>query len=637
MLFICNCALYAQARVLTPHNDSTSRQKSVNLEHKKITPKFKTDVDIDQVREEPMVGGDKKNEEKKTDTDSKKKKKTARKKAEHERLKPNSDIEEIENDTTSTQSIIYLERSNFMRFDEELLPNIQMLIGDVVLRHDSVYLYCDSAHFNQPDNSFDAFGNVVIEQGDTLTIYADKLFYDGNSKIADLNDNVVMENNDVILNTDTFTYDRNQNLGYYLCGGTIQDSINTLTSKHGYYWSDTKIAEFKLDVVGVNDSSTLYSDTLTYNTESKIATILGPTIINYDNNSTILYSELGWYNTSTNKSQLLKESKITHNDGKILIGDTIYYDKNRGIGKAFHNVELIDTANSITLYGHYGLYQEDNEIGLVTDSALMVEYSSEDKVYVHADTLYTYAIDEEENMVLAYHNARLFNVDAQGVCDSLTYFTGDSILVLMQLPILWTDGKQITGDTVKLIPKDGSFDHVHVINNAFIVIEEDTVHYNQISGKEIFGYIADSELKRLEVIANVQSIIYPVDEGEIIGLNSIESSYMNVYFKDGKLDKMNVFPAPKATLYPIREVTEQMQKLSNFSWQIEVRPAKWQDVFLRPKRATQAEIDAQKKAILEEEKDQKRMDRKSGRNKEEGKEGNDKSSMKGNSGSKLKI
>lgn len=510
---------------------------------------------------------------------------------------------------TGNQTLIYLERSDLVKFDNENLPDIQVLIGNVVLRHDDVYLYCDSAHMNQKTNSFKAYGHVKIEQGDSLEIYSKRLNYNGNTRIGHLYHNVKMINGEVTLYTDTLTYDRNKNLGYYKCGGKLVDSLNTLVSKHGYYYSDSKYAEFKYDVVGENSSSTIKSDTLTYNTETKIATILGPTHI-YHSDSTIIYSEEGWYNSENDKSQLLKESFIDHGNGKTLVGDTIFYDKQAGIGEAFHNVVMTDTLNKIRLHGHYGYYKEDGEIGLITDSAMMVEFSQKDTTYIHGDTLYSYAKGENYKMTLAYHNVRLYSNEFQGVCDSLTFFSGDSILHLMQMPIIWNNNQQITGDTIHLYPNDETIEKMHVVNNAIMIQEEDTIHYNQVSGKEIIAYIIDQELEHVDISGNVESIFYPNDQGDLVGLNSIKSSYMTIFFKEGELERFIVYPSPTAVMYPMSQITNSMLHLPNFTWQIEICPTSKEDIFRNPKRLTQADIDAQKQEFKDLEQNERKNKRK---------------------------
>lgn len=507
------------------------------------------------------------------------------------------------------QTLIYLERSDLVRFDNDSLPDIQVLIGNVVLRHDDIYLYCDSAHMNQKTNSFKAYGHVKIEQGDSLEIYSKRLNYNGNSRIGHLFHDVKMINGEVTLYTDTLIYNRNKNLGYYTCGGKLVDSLNTLVSKHGYYYSNTKLAEFRYDVVGENSSSTIKSDTLTYDTETKVATILGPTHI-YHSDSTIIYSELGWYNSDTDKSQLLKKPFINHGNGKTLQGDTIFYDKNNGVGEAFHNVILKDSLNKIRLHGHYGYYKEDGDIGLITDSAMMVEYSQTDTTYIHGDTLYSYAQGEEEKMTLAYHNVRLYHNDFQAVCDSLTFFSGDSILHLMQMPIIWNNNQQITGDTIHLYPKDGSIERMHVIDNAIMIQEEDTIHYNQVSGKEILAHIKEQELDYVDISGNVESIFYPTDQGDLIGLNTIKSSYMTIYFKEGQLERFNVFPSPTAVMYPLSQVTNNMLYLPNFTWQIDICPTSKDDIFRQPKRLTQADVEAQKQELKAQEQEERKNKRK---------------------------
>ena len=103
-------------------------------------------------------------------------------------------------------------------------------MGNVTFSHDGVFLYCDSAYFYEKSNSFDAYGNVLIRQGDTLFVYADELYYSGNTKLARLRYNVLMDNLTATLRTDSLNYDRVKNVGYYFDGGVIQDSLNVLSS-----------------------------------------------------------------------------------------------------------------------------------------------------------------------------------------------------------------------------------------------------------------------------------------------------------------------------------------------------------------------------------------------------------------------
>lgn len=528
--------------------------------------------------------------------------------------------QDIEKDTTMIiekgRTMIYLEHSNLVRFDDELKPDTMILEGNVLFRHDDALLWCDSAYLNQLTNSFEAFGRVKMKQADTLTITARHLIYDGNTKIAHLHENVKMRNRKVTLETDSMTYERERNLGYYTCGGVLKDERNRLVSKHGYYHTDTKMAEFKYDVVGTNEDTRMVGDTLTYNTSSKVAGIVGPTVIYYqdhvdpDSVLTVIHSSLGWYDTKADQAELLDHSLIIHDKHNFISGDTMFYDNKKGFGKMFTNMEMNDTTNKMILRGNYGFYQEEGEIMLATDSAHIIDYSQKDSTFAHADTLYSFAVNDTNKVALAYHNGRIYGKDFQAVSDSIVFNTVDSITHLMQLPILWQDSMQVTGDTIRIYPKDGSIDHIHVKGNAIIVQQEDTIHFDQISGKDIVAYVFDGDIEHLEVIGNAESIMFPKeDDGTLIGLNRMMSSYIHAFFRNGEIWKVKVFPSPQANLYPMEQVHEGMLKLPNFTWQADIRPKDKYDIFTRPKRATQEELEAQRREIREREKAEKRKKR----------------------------
>ena len=135
---------------------------------------------------------------------------------------------------------------------------------------------CDSAHLNQEENTFEAFGQVSMQQGDTVSMFARYLHYDGNIKYARLRHEVRLENRSATLFTDSLDYDRVMNLGYYFEGGSIVDSLNTLTSSYGEYSPTTSDAIFRDNVHLENKDYTMDTEELHYNTDTKISHILGP-------------------------------------------------------------------------------------------------------------------------------------------------------------------------------------------------------------------------------------------------------------------------------------------------------------------------------------------------------------------------
>ncbi len=504
---------------------------------------------------------------------------------------------------TFGQKMVYLEHSKTLSFDQERIADAQILKGDVIFRHEEALMYCDSAYFYEQTNSLDAFGHVRFEQGDTLKGYGDKLFYDGNTKIARLRENVKLVHgkekgprgrkaNPTILTTDSLNYDRNENLAYYFTGGTIKDSLNTLTSVRGQYAPNTKQATFSQDVHLNNPKFTLVSDTLIYNTETKVADIVSPTTIVYEQETNI-YTSRGWYNTDNERSMLLDRSVVEHTDGKRMTGDTIFYDKFVGFGQVQGNMEMSDTVQQATLYGHYGEMWEDDSRGYATDSALMVDWSDpEHKAYIHADTLFTEELhytdsammDSTYRRVRAYHGVRVFRDDMQMVCDSMVYLGNDSTIHLYTHPICWSDSQQISADSIVVYIVNEAVDHAVGTGNALCVMADTLDLFNQMSGKELTAYMKDGEVNLVDVSGNALTIYYPKeDDGDVVGVNTTESSYIRVYVENQQVERIRFTKETTGVLYPMDQVPEGADRLPQFFWASYIRPVDADDVFRKVK------------------------------------------------------
>jgi len=477
------------------------------------------------------------------------------------------------------KSLVYLENAATMDFDTTLSASVQVLRGDVRFRQDNVQLFCDSAYFYQEDNSVDAFSNVKMVQGDTLFLYGDMLFYDGNTKIARVYYNVRMVDRDVTLTTDSLLFDRNRNVGYYNAGGKIVDKSNTLTSLIGEYHPSERIALFKTAVKLVNPDFVLRSDTLRYNTVSKIANIVGPSHIVYKGKTTIKSSN-GWYDTDKEYSQLFDRSIVYNTDGKFLTGDTIFYNRKDSIGIAMHNVVIRDTAQKVNLYGNYGYYNEKEHAGFVTQHAMLEQVSDTDTLYMHADTLAT-AKDSTYNIAKAYHGVRVFRSDFQAVCDSLFYSERDSVMRCFGNPVGWADEQQITGNEMYAYSKNKELDYIHVIRSAFASQQVDSIRFNQLSGKELKAYFAKRQIYKVFVSGNAESIFFPQDskDSSLIGMNSTQSSFLTMYINNKKIDKVVLTPASNGTMTPIDLAKKDDMYLKNYTWQEELRPKDKDDIF----------------------------------------------------------
>ena len=163
-----------------------------------------------------------------------------------------------------------------LHYDRYKNPDAQILNGHVAFRHQGATLYCDSAHFYEMSNSFEAFGHVKMYQGDTLSLFSDYAFYDGNEQMAMARYNVVLKHRKSTLYTDSLNFDRLYNVGYFFEGGKLVDKDSELTSDWGEYYTETKQAVFNYDVQLRNKKFFLTSDTLYYDTGTSVAHAVGP-------------------------------------------------------------------------------------------------------------------------------------------------------------------------------------------------------------------------------------------------------------------------------------------------------------------------------------------------------------------------
>lgn len=269
-------------------------------------------------------------------------------------------------DTTSSGEIeiIFQQKLRTVIKDGREVNHFQ---GDVVFKHDDVYIFCDTG--TKEGKIIRAWGNVVIKQDDTLNIFSDRLYYDGDTKIADLERNVVLENRDQKLFTRKLKYDVANKVATYSVGATLTDDKTYLRSRRGNYYVNTSEAFFQDSVVVLDPEFSLKTDTLLFNTKTKVATFVSPTLITYDNSR--IYTEAGYYELNNkyavfNKNpQYLSENQrskaeIIIYDGQAkevqLINEAIFEEEDK-VAKA-DTIIFYETTDLVDLIGN-ARYRED--------------------------------------------------------------------------------------------------------------------------------------------------------------------------------------------------------------------------------------------------------------------------------------
>jgi len=474
---------------------------------------------------------------------------------------------------------VYVENADSIELVQN--NNLNILRGNVIFRHDSIFMYCDSAYFYSLSNSLEAFDNVRIVQGDSLFIYGDYLYYYGDTRLAKMRENVKMENKDVTLLTDSFDFDRDKNIGYYFKGGMLVDSVNELTSVYGRYSPDSKIAFFKQEVRLVNPQFVLTSDTLNYNTETKIATITSPTVIEAD--SGFVYSNHGWYNTLTEESMLFDRSVVVSKDKtKTITADSMFYDRSVGFLEAFGDMILNDTVRKIIIEGNHGFYDEKIKYAFATDSAQMIEYSQTDSIYLHADTILMKTEDSIRE-VRSYYGVRFYRIDIQGVCDSMSYSTSDSLLRMYKNPILWNEGYQLTGDTIRIHFNDSTIEKLYVRNYAFAMQTIDSTYYNQLKGRNLTGFFDAGEIYKLDVEGNGEAIYFNMDNKTAapLQLSKLSAPFITFAINKRKIKEIKWYSEPKLDVIPIPDLKPELKFLKDFVDYNYLRPKNKEDIFVK--------------------------------------------------------
>lgn len=475
---------------------------------------------------------------------------------------------------------IELIQAESMKYDRAIGENVRRLISNVIFKHEDTKMFCDSAYLFTVENRIQAFSNIHILVSDSVEIFGDILYYNGDTRIAELHGNVKMVDNQMTLTTDHLYYYLNTDVANYIEGGKIVDAENTLTSILGFYYSNTKDAHFKDNVVLVNPEYIMYSDTLEYNTLTEIAYFFGPTRIESDDN--LIFCKNGWYDTKNDISQFQKDAYLTNGE-QYLSGDSLYYDRNLGYGKAMRNVFLKDSVQNVIITGEFGEHFENDGISEITIKPVLKVIENTDTLFLHADTL-RYVVDQEtdEKTLFAFYKSKFYRRDLQGRSDSIVYNFTDSVIFMYHEPILWTAEHQLTARHIQIKTGDNEIESLHLYDAAFIISEDnpDEEHYNQVKGRKIDGYFKDNELHKIDVYGNGETIYYVREEdGTLTGINLALSNTMTIFVEDNTVVRVTWREKPEADLFPPEMLPKDRRFLNQFILHTDKRPMSKEDIF----------------------------------------------------------
>lgn len=508
---------------------------------------------------------------------------------------------------------------------------IRKVYNNVLFRHKGMLMYCNLAVQNATTNIIEAYGNVRLIQGDTISVRGDTMFYYGNTRQANLRGRVVMQDRKMTLTTTQLDYDMLSGVAHYPRPGRIVDKENVLTSREGYYDTRTKIFTFRENVRLVNPKGTLTADSLLYNSLTKIATFQGPTRIT--NKDGVLTAVAGEYNTSTGVSNFQRRATVETPKYR-LTGDTLYYDNVSELGIARGRVVMVAKDRKAIITGDHVRYNGKAGISRVTGHPVaksLADAATNDTLFLRADTLFSFDNPvTNTRRLLGQKNVFIYKSDLQSKCDSLIYDTADSTIYFYKKPIVWSQNKyQMEADSMRALLKNNHINTMFMKGRSFVISLDTLRNYNQVKGRTITAYFATkpvipatptrsvavvtatnqvasatntvprrvltkqarppataprqerTTLDRVLVEGNGQSIYYAVDdENNMIGLNHVECSRMNMEFEAGKVGRIRFYGRPDAQLVPPKEITSDKEQLDGFRWREAEKTTKGQVLWL---------------------------------------------------------
>jgi lipopolysaccharide export system protein LptA len=489
----------------------------------------------------------------------------------------------------------------------------QILSGNVRMKQGNTIFKADSVIYNEQTLNLEAFGNIHIKDADSVDIYSQYLLYEGQKKLAHFKDKVKLTDGNSKLYTENMDYDLKSKVGNYTEGGRIESNQTTLTSNKGYYYADVKDIYFLGNVKMSDPEMALATDSLLYNTSSRVSTFIAPTTIK--NNESIIQTKEGFYDTRNRKAKFGGRTRI-QDSSSVLTSNDFAFDDSTGMGEAKGNVQFIDTAQNILLYSNRIFFNKRKKSFLATEKPVMIIAQNKDSVFIASDTIYSALVEDlhvsdsaytqkhrfkfKENnqedstgavriinvkkdslrFITAFRNVRIYNDSLQAVGDSLFYSGIDSVFELYYNPIAWSKKSQILGDTIFIETINRQPGKMRIFENAILIEEEqeEAGFYNQIKGRVINGFFKEGKIDFVEAKGSAESIYYIKNEDSAyVGMNRSEADLIEVLFDSTALNRIKFTRSVKGITYPIRQIPSEQKKFRNFKWFEAKRPkSKWE-------------------------------------------------------------
>ena len=290
--------------------------------------------------------------------------------------------------TDTTRQIQIIQGNSLREKNVDSITSLQTIAGNVILKEGLTLFYCDSATINKQTNIMEAYGNIHINQNDSIHTYSQYLKYIGKDRVAFLKKDVRLSDKKGTLYTQELEYNLATSIGKYKSGGKVINGKTILTSSEGIYYADTKDIFFKKNVHLIDPKYDILNDTLLYNIQTQISSWNTPTKIKSKNGGDI-YSSSGTYDLKNGKAFFGNRSVIKDST-RTYVADNSAYDEITGIAQLEGNAIIKDSVNGYSILGNQIYLDKNNNSFLATRKPILIfKGEGKDSTFIAADTLFS--------------------------------------------------------------------------------------------------------------------------------------------------------------------------------------------------------------------------------------------------------
>ncbi|CAN5164836.1 hypothetical protein BH20BAC1_BH20BAC1_21850 [soil metagenome] len=397
------------------------------------------------------------------------------------------------------------------------VTTLQTIAGGAVIKQGTTIFKSDSAVINSTTHVVEAFGHVHINQADSVQTYADYLKYLGVEKTAYLRRNVRLTDKKGTLLTEDLDYNLQTGIGNYHNGGKVLDRGNTITSKEGTYYSDTKDVYFRNEVRVTGPKNRIKADSLIYNMQSEVVAFTGNT--NIKNDEADINTTKGTYDLKTSDAFFTSRTTVKDSSGRVYVANNIALDDKSGNAQLEGNALIRDSANGVIVIANQIFLDKGNKSFLATRKPGMIIINKNDSTWVAGDTLFSGITTRLKDSLSSVQSKVLDSTDSSldslvqkaipPVVDTVTRFNKmiDSIISIKRSEV-----KNLPVDSLKTGPgiRDSGFiGQVDKLKTDSIITDPELLPPSPVDSS-LIKHISDSSLvirKPIDTTANQDSSV----------------------------------------------------------------------------------------------------------------------------------